>query len=45
MQTQETAKDTSRNDLDFEEVETPDADTVTLGNASYTKMVGRIFAA
>ena len=32
-------------DLAFEEIELPDADTVTLGNASYTKMLGRIYAA
>jgi hypothetical protein len=29
----------------FEEVELPGADTVTLGSASYTKMLGRIYAA
>jgi hypothetical protein len=35
----------NHNDLSFEEIELPDADTVTLGNASYTKMLGRIYAA
>jgi hypothetical protein len=29
----------------FDEVELPGADTVTLGSASYTKMLGRIYAA
>jgi hypothetical protein len=29
----------------FEEVELPGADTVTLGSASYTKMLGRIYSA
>lgn len=33
-----------RSDVDFEEIELPDADAVTLGNASYTKMLGRIYA-
>jgi hypothetical protein len=35
----------NHDDLAFEEIELPDADTVTLGNASYTKMLGRIYAA
>jgi hypothetical protein len=28
----------------FDEVETPDADIVSLGSASYTKMLGKIYA-
>lgn len=28
----------------FDEVELPDADVVTMGDASYTKMLGRIWA-
>ena len=28
----------------FDEVETPEADTVSLGSASYTKMLGKIWA-
>jgi hypothetical protein len=27
----------------FDEVETPDADIVSLGSASYTKMLGKIY--
>jgi hypothetical protein len=34
------AKDSADN---FEEVEYPDADVVTMGDASYTKMLGRIW--
>jgi hypothetical protein len=28
----------------FDEVETPEADVVSLGSASYTKMLGKIYA-
>ncbi len=28
----------------FDEVETPEADIVSLGSASYTKMLGKIYA-
>ena len=28
----------------FEEVETPDADCVSLGSASYTKMLGKVWS-
>ncbi len=31
-------------DAGFEEVEYPDADVVTMGDASYTKMLGRIYS-
>ncbi len=27
----------------FEEIKTPDADVVSLGSASYTKMLGKIY--
>ncbi|MGW0390777.1 hypothetical protein ACWDYJ_07725 [Streptomyces sp. NPDC003042] len=28
----------------FEEIESPDADVVSMGDASYTKMLGRIWS-
>jgi hypothetical protein len=44
---QENTKNETKTELDiagFEEVKTPEADIVSLGSASYTKMLGKIYA-
>ncbi|MFC4031448.1 hypothetical protein ACFO3J_08150 [Streptomyces polygonati] len=43
----ESLADRTRNELEiagFDEVETPEADIVSLGSASYTKMLGKIYS-
>ncbi len=40
-------KETTKKELEiagFDEVETPEADIVSLGSASYTKMLGKIYS-
>ncbi len=44
---QNNAKEGNKTELviaGFEEVKTPEADIVSLGSASYTKMLGKIYA-